>query len=66
MSCFKCIFFLTELKRCESDRLYLLVFGLCFCDPLFGLQALDEAVLDLTGGSGGAGIPTSFSWSGID
>lgn len=61
-----CILLLTELKRCESDRLYLPDedLGLGFCDPLFGLNSdvpmacCDFCVILAT--------PTSFNWSGID
>jgi hypothetical protein len=58
----RCIRFLTVFKMlCESDRLSLLVLGLCFGELLLGLEDGEGPVYDLT-----MGRPVSLSWSGID
>ena len=46
---------------CDSERLCLLVFGLCLGEMLPDLEGAGGPVLDLT-----RGRPVSLSWSGID
>ena len=58
----RCILFLTVFKMlCESDRLSLLVLGLCLGELLLGLDEGEGPVYDLV-----MGRPDSLSWSGID